>query len=59
MYKYKFKKITVNHVCIFYRYFVKEQKTSRIFKYDKPPELEEHEKRIQQSGIHEQFQSKE
>ncbi|XP_001948378.1 RPII140-upstream gene protein [Acyrthosiphon pisum] len=40
-------------------YFVKEQKTSRIFKYDKPPELEEHEKRIQQSGIHEQFQNKE
>ncbi|XP_015370551.1 PREDICTED: RPII140-upstream gene protein [Diuraphis noxia] len=37
-------------------YFVKEQKTSRIFKYDKPPELEEHEKRLQKS---EQFPNKE
>lgn len=28
-------------------YFIKEQKTSQIFKYDNTPELKEHEKRLQ------------
>ncbi|XP_025203043.1 RPII140-upstream gene protein [Melanaphis sacchari] len=30
-------------------YFVKEQKTSRIFEYDNTPELQAHDKRLQQS----------
>ncbi|KAF0757688.1 RPII140-upstream gene protein [Aphis craccivora] len=29
-------------------YFIKEQKTSKIFKYDNTPELKEHDKRLQQ-----------
>lgn len=36
-------------VCACYRKFIREQKESTIFKYDKPPEMVEHEKRIQNS----------
>jgi len=49
MCKYKLKKKPVNHVCIYCRYFVKEQKTSRVFQYENPTELKEHEKRLQLS----------
>jgi len=48
MYKYKLEKKIVNHVCVCCRYFIKEQKTSKIFKYDNTPELKEHDKRLQQ-----------
>lgn len=37
------------YVCVCYRKFVLEQKESIVFKYDKPPEMLEHEKRIQNS----------
>lgn len=38
---------TFYNVCTCYRFFIKEQKNSTIYKYDNPPELMEHEKRLQ------------
>jgi len=51
MYKKIFYKNTkqIYCVCIHFRSLIKEQKTSKIFQYDSPPELLEHEKRLEKS----------
>lgn len=40
-----YRNISLCFCCIYSRFFVKDIKTSSIYKYDEPPELVEHEKR--------------
>jgi len=39
----------IYRVCIYFRLMIKEQKTSKIFQYDSPPELLVHEERLGKS----------